>query len=139
MAVLSRPKRFMAVFLALKRALHDRLRGSGALDPASLPRLAVLCHVRERGEAPMKDIAGLLYVTPPSATALVEGAVRAGLLKRRQDAKDRRSVLLALTPKGDRALDVGMRRVEAAMARMFGRLDAPEQERLISLLEKLFT
>ncbi|HTK60453.1 MAG TPA: MarR family transcriptional regulator [Candidatus Baltobacteraceae bacterium] len=131
--------RLTGVFFALKRAMHERLRRShGAVrGHADMPRLAVLGFVRGRGEATMKDIAGFLCVSPPSATALVDGIAAAGLLARRQDPKDRRSVLLRLTPKGERLLAAGMRKAEAAMARMLGRLDAAEQDRLIALLEKL--
>lgn len=133
----TRPERLTAAFFALKRATHDRLKRSGAADPASMTRLAVLGLVRERGEATMKDVASFLCIAPPSATALVDGIAAAGFLLRRQGVKDRRSVRLRLTPKGERALAAGMRRVDAAMKRMFSRLDAAEQDRLIALLEKL--
>jgi len=133
----ARIDRLTGAFAALKRAMHERMKRSGAFDPASPARYAVLGLVRERGEATMKDVAGFLCVTPPSATALVEGLVETGLLARRQDPKDRRSVRLRLTPKGERALSAGMRRARTVMARMLGRLDASEQDRLIALLEKL--
>ena len=135
----ARLRRLTGVFFALKRAMHERLERSRSPGPrhADLPRLAVLGFVRERGEASMKDIAGFLCVSPPSATALVDGVAAAGLLARRQDSKDRRSVLLRLTPKGERLLVVGTRKAQAVMAGMLGRLDASEQDRLIALLEKL--
>ncbi|HJV33276.1 MAG TPA: MarR family transcriptional regulator [Patescibacteria group bacterium] len=137
MGTVPRAKRLGAVFLALKRALHERLQRSTSFDSASLARVAVLDLVRRNGETTMKDVAAYLCVTPPSATALADGAVAAGLLTRRQDPDDRRSVRLRLTPKGKRALASGMRGVEAAMSRMFARLDAQEQDRLIALLEKI--
>ena len=133
----TRTRRLTGIFLALKRAMHERLKRSGAIEPASMPRLAVLGLVKQHGEATMKDVAGFLCVAPPSATALVDAVAGAGLLTRRQDPKDRRSVRLRLTPKGERALATGMRRVGAVMTRMFGRLDAREQDQLIALLEKL--
>lgn len=133
----SRTKRLTGIFFALKRAMHDRLKRSSAVDAASMPRLAVLGLVKQHGEATMKDVASFLCVAPPSATALVEGIAAAGLLTRRQDPRDRRSVRLRLTPKGERALSTGMRKAGAVMTRMFGRLSAREQDQLIALLEKL--
>ena len=132
-----RAKRLTGAFLALKRAMHDRMKRSLGADSASPPRLAVLGFVRARGEATMKDVAGFLCVSPPSATALVDVVVDAGLLTRRQDPQDRRSFRLRLTPKGHRTLAAGMRQLEKVMAGMFARLDPAEQERLIALLEKL--
>lgn len=137
MGSVPRVKRLGSLFLALKRALHERLQRSASFDSASLARIAVLDLVRQKGETTMKDVAAYLCVTPPSATALADGAVAAGFLKRRQDPDDRRSVRLRLTPKGKRALVSGMRGVETAMGRMFSRLDAQEQDRLIALLEKI--
>jgi len=133
----SRSKRLTGLFFALKREIHDNLKRSGAIEPGTMPRLAVLGLVREKGEATMKDVAAFLSVAPPSATALVEGIAAAGFLTRRQDPKDRRSVKLRLTPKGERALATGMRKAEAVVARVFGRLDASEQDRFIDLLEKI--
>jgi DNA-binding MarR family transcriptional regulator len=133
----SRAERLSGLFLALKRALHERLQGSGALKAAPMPRLAVLEMLHGRADATMKDVAAFLCVTPPTATFIVEGMAESGLLTRRQDAADRRSVRLRLTPKGERLHAAGMRKIEASMRRMFSKLDTAEQERLIALLEKL--
>lgn len=138
MTRLQRLRRLTELLFAMKRALHHRLgKKSFPLDPSTLPRLVVLYHVHAHGEPSMKDIAACLRVTRPSATALVDGLVAAGLLRRRADAGDRRSIRLSLTSKGRVFLDRRFREVNAQMAHMFGRLTAKEQGVLIRLFEKL--
>lgn len=136
MSARSRSKRLTGVFFAFKRAMHERLKSAGTHGP-TLPGLAVLSLVHERGEATMKDVSTFLCVAPPTATVVIESLAKQGLLIRRQDPKDRRSVRLQLTPKGNRSLGAGTRRIEAGMELMFKRLDAAEQEKLIKLLEKI--
>ncbi|HJP70822.1 MAG TPA: MarR family transcriptional regulator, partial [Candidatus Limnocylindria bacterium] len=55
------------------------------------------------------DIARRLLVSAPVVTRLASTLVDTEFLERRSDPKDRRSVLLALTPKGRRRVNV-MRR-----------------------------
>ncbi len=131
-------RRFIELTFAMKRALHARLgKKSFPLDPSTLPRLIVLRYVRERGEPTMKELSSFLCVTPPSATALIDGLVAAGLLARRGDVDDRRSIRLRITPKGKVFIDRRFREVDRHMATMFDRLTAKEQDDLIGLIEKL--
>jgi DNA-binding MarR family transcriptional regulator len=137
MGVPLRSRRLTGLFFALKRSLHERLKRSGALKASYLPRMAVLGLARETGGATMKDVAAFLGVSPPSVTGLVGAIADDGLLTRNPDPGDRRTVRLRLTPKGEKALDAGMRRMESVSAHMFKRLTPAEQDRLITLLEKL--
>lgn len=133
----SRLKRLVSLVFAMRRSMFKQVVGDRALDMASLPRLAVLRYVHERGEPLMKEVAGFLCVTPPSATAMIGGLVEAGLLERRADPRDRRNVRLRVTPKGERFMRRSFKGVEAHMAKTFQRLSPAEQDQLISLFEKL--
>lgn len=138
MASSDRLRRLTKLMFAMKRVLHERLgRRHFRLDPATLPRLAVLGYVREAGEPTMKSVAAFLHIMPPSATALIDGLVEAGLLERRADPGDRRSIRLRLTAKGKTFINTRFREVDRQMARMFGKLTPQEQDQLIRLFEKL--
>ncbi|MFF2481527.1 MarR family winged helix-turn-helix transcriptional regulator [Paenibacillus sp. NPDC058071] len=58
--------------------------------------------VRERVGVKVSELSKLLHVTSPTATQLINRLESAGAVERRPDPKDRRSVLLALTPEGER-------------------------------------
>lgn len=133
-----RLSRLIELMLAMKRALHERLgKKSFPLDPSTLPRLIVLGYLREREEPTMKEVASFLRITPPSATTLVDGLAAAGLLERRPDPKDRRSIRLRLTPKGNTFIGRRMAEVERHMERILGRLTVKEQDLMIKLFEKI--
>ncbi|HEX6139950.1 MAG TPA: MarR family transcriptional regulator [Candidatus Limnocylindria bacterium] len=65
----------------------------------------VLRIVSTRGPTAQAEIARLLLVSAPVVTRLASALVEAGLLERRGDPNDRRSVLLALTRSGRRRVD----------------------------------
>jgi DNA-binding MarR family transcriptional regulator len=87
----------------------------------------------------MADIASRLDVVPRSATSLVDGLETAGLVTRRPDPHDRRSVLVALTDEGRRLLD-GLDTARRATAEeLFAPLGAGDRAELLRLLTALTT
>lgn len=62
----------------------------------------VLRLIDTTGPQPQAEVARRLMVSAPVVTRLAAGLADADLVERRPDAKDRRAVLLALTPKGRR-------------------------------------
>jgi DNA-binding MarR family transcriptional regulator len=85
----------------------------------------------------MKEVSSFLRITPPSATALINGLVAAKFLERRADPDDRRSVRLRLTPKGRTFIGRRLAEVEQQMEHILGRLTTREQDLMIHLFEKI--
>ena len=56
------------------------------------------------GEAASSRLAGLMAISPPSVTSVVDGLVARGLVERRPDPSDRRRQSLVLTASGRAAL-----------------------------------
>ena len=75
-------------------------RGAGGL---SLPQFRVLALVEEGGER-ASQLADLLAVAKPTITAVVDGLVERGFLKRTADCDDRRATKITLTAAGRKAL-----------------------------------
>ena len=75
-------------------------RGAGDL---SLPQFRVLALVDEGGER-ASQLAERLAVAKPTVTAVVDGLVERGYLKRAADSDDRRATKITLTAAGRRAL-----------------------------------
>lgn len=81
------------------RIFSDALRPYG-LTPAQAEALHVIA---ERGPLALLDLGRLLICESGSPSRLVDGLVRAGLVKRLDDPVDRRRVTLSLTPAGRKA------------------------------------
>ena len=70
-------------------------------DGLSILQIEALWYVKEEKEVLMKDLASHLFIAPPSATSLADDLVKAKLVKRSEDKKDRRTTAISLTPKGE--------------------------------------
>ena len=53
----------------------------------------------QRGKVSVKEVAQTLHVSSSATTQLVDGLVKSGYVKREEDAKDRRTVVLSLSQK----------------------------------------
>jgi len=96
-----------------------------------------LRYVRDHGRPTMRDIAAHFSITPPAATLLVEGLVANRMLRRIVEAKDRRTVRVALTAKGKTYLDAGVRYRTKKIKEMFSVLNEKEYEELVRILQKI--
>jgi DNA-binding MarR family transcriptional regulator len=70
----------------------------------SLPQYRLLAYL-SGGPERATALAGMLEVSPPTLTALVDGTVQKGLVERTTAEEDRRCVRHVLTAEGQRVLD----------------------------------
>jgi DNA-binding MarR family transcriptional regulator len=85
----------------------------------------------------MADLAGRLDIVPRSATSVVDGLEEVGLVLRRPDPGDRRSMLVALTEAGRLLLARIEEAKRDAADEMFGALEPAEREQLLAVLLRL--
>ena len=79
------------------------------IPPARLSALSVIVF---GGKTSLSDLAKAEQVRPPTMSRIVDALVRAGLVKREIDKKDRRSVIITATDKGTRIMHEGRSRRE---------------------------
>lgn len=72
----------------------------------TLPQVTTLLVVRELSEVSIKALAEATHVSAPSASAMVDRLVEAGLLWRENSRTDRREVRVSLTPEGAGAVGI---------------------------------
>jgi DNA-binding MarR family transcriptional regulator len=100
---------------------------------------ARMLRVLGRAEVALRvgDLASQLDIVPRSATTNVDALEAAGVVERRPDPQDRRSVLVDVTPAGRELLArMHQARRESAEA-MFGKLGPEERVQLLALLTAL--
>jgi len=137
----------------VNRTLADRLHSAAVrmlrrlrredeamgLTPARASALSIMVF---GGPVTIGSLAKAEQVTPPTATRLVVGMERDGLLRREGDERDGRVVWLHPTAKGTRLLHEGRRRRVAALAGDLASLDAADRETLAAaadILDRMFT
>jgi len=89
--------------------IHTRLLAQdasrGRYRELSMPQVHAIMVARDRGQATITEIAGVLGVSLPSASAMVDRLVEKGILERRQDRRDRRRVLVSVAPRAVREIE----------------------------------
>jgi|tagenome__1003787_1003787.scaffolds.fasta_scaffold20244886_1 DNA-binding MarR family transcriptional regulator len=102
----------------------------GADVHLSLPQLRALAVIDARGPANLSAVAEGLGVNASNASRACDRLVRNGLLDRREDPHDRRSVVLTLTRDGRRLLDGIMKKRHTVLMQVMGRMSAADQARM---------
>lgn len=100
-------------------------------------QLRLLYLLDMRGPQRMTELARAVGVTLPAATAAVERAVRAGLVRREADASDRRIVRVAVTPAGRRASARMKRLHEEKLRAVLERLSPRRRAELVRYFERI--
>jgi DNA-binding MarR family transcriptional regulator len=103
----------------------------------SFVQLLTIQFIKERRKTTMKEVAGFLNITPPSATSLINILVKNGVLARREGVGDRRIVWLKITPKGEKILKRGYAQIAGKIKETLSCLSEKEQKALIHILEKI--
>ena len=113
-----------------------RIRGWSE-DGLTIPQMRLLWTLRDEDGLPVGALAEHLGVNPSTITGHVDRLVRQGLVRREEDAGDRRIVRNYLTEEG--ATTVGaLRRIAGAfMLNILKRLDDAQLERLLASLQDL--
>jgi DNA-binding MarR family transcriptional regulator len=128
-----------AFVLAIRRSQARRLQSPEDLTLAQYYLLSPL--ETERGVA-LSRLAELAGIAPPTATRIIDGLEKAGLVNRERSSTDRRTVLVSLTPTGRRR--VVRKRTELAdrRRRLYENLEPDERrqsERLLRHLAELIS
>jgi DNA-binding MarR family transcriptional regulator len=103
----------------------------------TLPQMHTLEIIGATGNLRMKELAGKMGVTTGSLTVLVDRLVRAGLVVRKPDEKDRRSIRVGLTPEGRKHFE-GHHLLHLQLSQdIAGALTPEEAERFPQMLTKI--
>ncbi len=97
----------------------------------------LLACVKSRGPLRPVDIASLLERSPNSMSMLVDRMVKAGLVRRTRDRKDRRAVFVSLTNKGKEAIEPAVPAGWEFINKVVSSLSDNDQRALADMLETL--
>jgi DNA-binding MarR family transcriptional regulator len=119
---------------AFRRKLTDIMREGAEELKCPTSQIDALAYIVEKGDPSMKEIAGHLKITPPSATAIVEIMQKKGLLTRVSSEKDKREIRVALTPKAWKLFRSLHKRKLAIFTTMLSKLSDADKNELIRII-----
>ena len=101
-----------------------------------LKEFVTLLYLRESTRATQQKLAKTLMLDANNCVLLLNGLEEQGLIERTRDPEDRRRHIVAITPKGQRALERAERQLETVEDSVLGNLDVDERRQLHDLLVK---
>jgi len=117
-------------FLAMQRAI--------APDPRlSYPRYRVLSWVDATREVSISEISASLGIARSTASEMIGRMVRDGLVKKKTDSDDARSVVITLTPVGQRLIKRRKKELWDAHSTLVKDLSRDDQHAFVSAFETL--
>lgn len=123
-----------AFVLALRRS---QARGQIARDALTLAQYYMLAQLKEQEALSVRQLAEGAAVAPPTATRLIDGLERAGLVLRSRSLRDRRTVLVSLTDAGREALKRKQAQIGRRRRTIYERLEPEERRQSERLLHHL--
>jgi DNA-binding MarR family transcriptional regulator len=122
---------FSAVRRARGRAAREQT------DGLTLAQYQLLLPLRETPELPVGELAIGAGIATPTATRMLDGLARGGIVTREPSSADRRVVNVRLTEKGGRLVRAKRETVSAKRRAIYASLSAREREQAVSLLKRL--
>jgi DNA-binding MarR family transcriptional regulator len=128
----------MAAYPRIYFACHTR----HVKDPAtgadvSAHQVSILDHLDEVDRMSMTDLAGHMGVTVATMSLAIDRLERRKFVRRDRDTKDRRRVLLSLTPAGARVREAKSVLDPVRVEQVLGRLSAADREAALKGLDLL--
>jgi MarR family 2-MHQ and catechol resistance regulon transcriptional repressor len=103
----------------------------------SSEQVAVLAAIKSRGALSPSALGSILERAPNSVSMLVDRMVKAGLVRRTRDRKDRRTVFVSMTDKGKEAVEHAVPSGWEFIHKLLSRLSYDDQRALVTMLETL--
>lgn len=100
-------------------------------------QLLVLECLSACGPCKMHNLVDALKVKFSGVTAIIDRLVKTGFVVREHGKEDRRTVLVALSPKAKKVLEEVYRQRRKAFMQVFSRVSARERADYLTILEKL--
>ena len=123
------------------RLLHSRAQGPSNAEEPTRSEQAILAWLEEQGPMSIGALAAAEHVRPQSIGQTVDMLERRGWAERTRTSRDRRQVVVALTPAGQRALTVGRDLRQAWLVQALATRFTPDERTRITdaiiLLERI--
>ena len=128
----------VSLVFTMGRVMRDKMHkkiNNGQCN--SLLEFETLRFVEESGQPHMRDIAKNFHVSPPAATLMIDSLVKAKMLRRILDSKDRRSVRVSLTSHGEKILKHGIANKVNELKKIFAVLTPAERLHFSIIIKKI--
>lgn len=122
---------------ALSRSMKEEMTFDSDTLQLTVLQLQALIFINKNKAVLMGDIANHFDISLPTATVLSDKLVKAKLIKRNRNKKDRRIVNVSLTEKGKTLLKKAIKQRHQKINKLLSYLSVNDRKKLLSILENL--
>jgi DNA-binding MarR family transcriptional regulator len=126
-------KLYKTAFLMAKRVERDLV----VQTDLTFHQFMMLVMVKHKEHCKQTEMAQMGHLTEAAVSRMVGGMVEKGLVTRKENPRSRREHAVALTEKGKKSLEKGIRVAKESLGAVLGKLTAEEGEKLDGLLDKM--
>ena len=120
------------------RTIRREMRSVRPMD-LSVPQFRVLAFLKHHEGASLSEVAEHIGLVLPSMSKAVDWLVKHGLVTREISPRDRRRVILALTPEGSETFQSARDATQARIAEMLAVLSSEEHDTVMRAMRILRT
>lgn len=128
---------FRAHLRTIERQVARTLKDQTTCCGVTLAQCHVLIEVGELGQPSLAEVAARLQLDASTLSRTVDGLVKAGLLMREENPRNRRSVFLSFTAKGKGIHDEINRMCDEFYSRFFTRIPTAQHASFLGAVERL--
>lgn len=132
-------ERLADIFTILQRSFMLTLSKELQRGDVSFPQYFILGFLGQKGELTMTEIAKKMGHTTAAATGLVDRLERLGHVAREHAAKDRRKILVKITPSGQKIVGEVRDDMVRSLLEIMEHLDPDERRTWVTIYEKIIT
>lgn len=129
--------RAVSLFFGVRRVIRTELAKGKKYDPTTWLHIETMKFIADHDQPKMKDLSDYLSITAPSATSLVNGLVKSGLVACVADRRDKRTSRLVLTKKGKAELKKAIARGIKILGSVFAPLSKEDFAAFTHALEQI--
>ena len=118
------------------REIRSQMHSQGSSD-LTIPQFRTLAFVNRNQGSPLCKVADHMGLTPPSASTLVDGLIKRGMMTREDQPDDRRRVRLVVTSHGRAILEASTRGTMVYLAKKLSSIGADDREVIVKAMKTL--
>ena len=132
-------ERLTDIFTVLQRSFVLNLSDELSKGNVSFPQYFLLCFLKQEAEPlTMTAVANRMRHTTAAATGIVDRLEKLGYVKRSFASKDRRKILVLITPKGEKLVEQVREDMVGSLLGLMEHLEPEEQQTWLSIYEKIY-
>ncbi|MCL5438757.1 MAG: MarR family transcriptional regulator [Patescibacteria group bacterium] len=129
--------KLIEVVFKISRLARGSMNFNSTSSHLTFLQLQTLSFLKKKGRSQMGEIADEFSITMPTATTLLDKLADMKLVSREEDLRDRRMVIISLTPFGIKLFREAMKTRDEKIEKMLTYINSSDKKQLLRIMKHL--